>query len=58
MSIHHYDKADPHCFLCDGTGWVCENHPEQPWGGMTSTREACECGAGAPCRCNPLSKVK
>jgi hypothetical protein len=38
------------CLLCEDTGWVCENHPDQPWQG----RQACDCGgAGAPCpRCN------
>src|SRR5258708_2119157 len=31
-------------------GWVCENHPDQPWEG----ENACPCGgAGMPCRiCN------
>lgn len=36
------------CNKCNGTGWVCENHPDQ---------EAHECkfcgGAGEPCECNP-----
>ena len=38
------------CSLCEDTGWVCENHPDQPWEGP----HACACGgAGAPCpRCN------
>jgi hypothetical protein len=38
------------CELCDGTGWVCENHPHTPWAG----EQACGCGgAGAPCpTCN------
>jgi hypothetical protein len=32
------------------TGWVCEDHPDQPWEGP----HACACGgAGAPCpHCN------
>jgi len=21
------------CLLCEDTGWVCENHPDQPWQG-------------------------
>jgi hypothetical protein len=21
------------CLVCDDTGWVCENHPDQPWTG-------------------------
>jgi hypothetical protein len=39
------------CGLCEDTGWVCENHPEEPWDGD----HACGCGAaGMPCvRCNP-----
>jgi hypothetical protein len=38
------------CLLCEGTGWVCEDHPDQPWDGP----HACRCGAaGAPCpHCN------
>ena len=32
------------CLVCDDTGWVCENHPDQPWHGL----HACACGgAGA-----------
>lgn len=40
----------PRCILCDDTGWVCENHQDQPWMGP----HACSCGgAGAPCpKCN------
>jgi hypothetical protein len=34
------------CLRCEDTGWVCENHPNQPWQGP----HACTCGgAGAPC---------
>src|SRR6478752_1743148 len=38
------------CLVCEDCGWVCENHPDQPWQGP----HACACGgAGAPCpRCN------
>ncbi|WP_036017752.1 hypothetical protein [Bradyrhizobium sp. WSM1743] len=32
------------CELCEGTHWVCENHPDRPWDGP----KACG-GAGAPC---------
>jgi hypothetical protein len=36
------------CLVCEDSGWVCENHPDQPWTGP----HACD-GAGAPCpRCN------
>lgn len=45
------DGADPQCANCDGEGWVCENHPEVPWG----EGEGCCGGAGQPCSCNPLS---
>lgn len=38
------------CTICDGQGWVCENHPDKPWGDGLS----CPCGgAGAPCVCHP-----
>lgn len=41
------------CPICDDTGWVCENHPNAPWGGMSGRPDACYCGgAGAPCSCN------
>ncbi|MFG3598318.1 hypothetical protein [Bradyrhizobium sp. RDI18] len=38
------------CLLCEGSGWVCENHPDQPWEG----EHTCGCGgAGARCpTCN------
>jgi hypothetical protein len=38
------------CLCCEDTGWVCEDHPDQPW----QDAHACTCGgAGAPCpRCN------
>jgi hypothetical protein len=43
------------CWRCDGTLWVCENHPECPWEG----EHACGCGgAGMPCPiCNPSDKL-
>jgi hypothetical protein len=28
------------CLCCEDTGWVCENHPDQPWEGP----HACSCG--------------
>ena len=37
------------CPLCSGSGIVCENHPERPWGGTSNAELACECGAGMPC---------
>jgi hypothetical protein len=43
-------KLEHACPCCDGTGWVCEEHQDQPWEGP----HACTCGAaGAPCpHCN------
>jgi hypothetical protein len=35
------------CTICDNTGWVCENHPDRPWGGGTRL-DVCGCGAGNP----------
>ena len=29
------DKLEHTCLLCDGGGWVCEEHPDQPWQGPT-----------------------
>jgi hypothetical protein len=45
------DGLSMKCFLCEHTGWVCENHPDAPWDG----EQACICGgAGMPCpQCNP-----
>lgn len=37
------------CKVCDDTGWVCENHKDLPWKGVSDRKDACECGAGAPC---------
>lgn len=48
------DRADPKCLICDGHGWVCENHPLVPWAPLTGQPECCG-GAGAPCTCNPLA---
>lgn len=58
--ISEIETADPDCPRCEGLGWVCENHPDVPWAGMTGEpmcRGAEGCGgAGMPCRCNPLSR--
>src|ERR1700733_5105679 len=37
------------CSNCGGMGWVGENHQDRPWGGLSVGKNACECGAGAPC---------
>jgi hypothetical protein len=39
----------PYCPVCDGTGVVCENHPDCPWDGHSDREDACGCGAGMPC---------
>lgn len=40
------------CWACLGTGHVCENHPTQPWSGISGAMSSCGCGAGIPClRC-------
>ena len=44
---------DQECENCRGLGWVCENHPSQPW----SSREGCQCGAGMPCECTRLPET-
>jgi hypothetical protein len=40
--------TDRNCRVCFGLGWVCENHPEEPW----DKDLGCACGAGIPCECN------
>ncbi len=40
------------CRICDGVGWVCENHPDKPFKGLSGRLDACSCGAGMPCTCN------
>ncbi len=30
----------------ENTDWVCENHPDRLWGGLSDAPEACDCGAG------------
>lgn len=47
------------CAYCDDTGWVCEDHADLPWDGVSSRFDACSCGgAGAPCaRCNPAGDM-
>lgn len=37
------------CETCHGCGWVCENHPDRPWEGISAHHRACGCGAGQPC---------
>ena len=41
--------------LCDGTGWVCENHPNFSFGSPDEGTFYCDCGAGMACPgCTPL----
>ncbi len=42
--------TDKTCETCKGTGWICENHMDTPWG---SGPGECDCGAGCNCICNP-----
>jgi hypothetical protein len=39
------------CAMCKNARWVCEAHPDRPWG----VEGGCRCGgAGMPCDfCNP-----
>jgi hypothetical protein len=46
--------TDKNCEICKGTGWVCENHTDTPWG---EGEGECDCGAGSPCTCNPTGEV-
>ena len=40
------------CAFCEGSGWVCADHPSLPW-------EHDGCGAeGARCICNPIGAVQ
>lgn len=41
--------TDPLCPRCGGTGTVCEDHRDLPWGPMHAL--GCACGAaGMPCQ--------
>lgn len=41
--------------LCNGTGWVCENHPNLAFGDPDDGVFFCDCGAGMSCSgCTPL----
>jgi hypothetical protein len=42
----------PRCETCDGTGWVCEDHPDRPWGELSRRADACDCGDATACSCN------
>ena len=40
------------CATCRGSGWLCEDHPTQPW-----EHEDCD-GAGVACTCNSLAALQ
>jgi hypothetical protein len=46
-SISELDNPNPDCMVCLGEGWVCDEHPLNPF-------SDCDCygGAGMPCECN------
>ncbi len=45
-------SEEPTCLNCEGTGWVCEDHPDNAWPGLTGNPRCCG-GAGSPCgACN------
>jgi len=46
--------VNPDCWFCGGEGWVCENHGDRPWGGISTRADACDCGAGMPCHCTDM----
>lgn len=50
ITLNDIDSSNPLCANCDGQGWVCEKHPEVPWG----EGDGCCGGAGIPCVCNDL----
>ena len=51
-SIHGVTQGNAECPICEGEGWVCENHPDKTWG-QGGGAGRCECGAGMPCKCTP-----
>lgn len=56
QKISDPDLPNPNCKICKGEGWVCENHPKKVWS-SSDYANCCDCGAGMPCECNPLSKA-
>jgi len=45
------------CQHCQDMGWMCETHPDRPWGGPIPP--CCGCpGPGMPCKhCNPSTGI-
>lgn len=58
MTDRDEQGEQPECSTCDSQGWVCENHLDRPWDGVSNAPNACHCGgAGAPCPdCNPCDR--
>ena len=46
------------CEQCDDTGWVCEGHKDRPWDGVSTRNDACGCGSGIACKCNPGGSIE
>jgi hypothetical protein len=52
---HQRETMEANCQKCEGTGWVCENHPDLSF---DHSDNSCKCGgAGMPCVCNPAGKI-
>lgn len=47
-TIKEVTRGNVECPICEGWGWVCEDHPDKVW-----APGGCECGAGMPCLCTP-----
>jgi hypothetical protein len=43
------EQVGNQCRNCAGCGWVCEDHADNPWSGLTDKGRACCGGAGMPC---------
>lgn len=53
LRIGDVTRGDQNCPVCQGEGWICENHPDTAWGDGLN----CCGGAGAPCRCTVAAKT-
>lgn len=42
------------CKVCNGFGWVCEDHPEHEW----DYEHQDNCGAGMPCICTNIKQLE
>lgn len=48
--IARHEALHANCKVCDGTGWVCENHPDKPWAEFSNRDDACNDGPGELCQ--------